>query len=381
MLARSEAAGGGRVAISARSVWLLAMLIIYVVVFASDTTTWISTLRNDENRIQQIAETAAWNSLENSYEVMAFLYARTSENQRLIVEFGSGLIFISYCMVRLRSHKALFLVSVWLISPMLFFLTQFNKDTILIYFVIASAFILASRLPVPIKLVGVSFIYVAYAAIFREYYYLILSVFILLWFLRRIPAVGMLIVVLVGLALLLLSPPHVYAQLEGSRDLVNADRLGRNLPGMRTAFDNLMAPTDAFKFIANYLYAAARLNFPFFASFAPRDAFMFLVVLSLGWISVKGLRGPDRVADSTCLFLAHVAVSICFEPDVGSYLRHTSSAIPYLIPAVMLFDRGTRSRLRARSTGSGSGPAPAYAAAARPARSPQQPPTSHPAPG
>jgi hypothetical protein len=226
----------------------------------------------------------------------------------------------------------------------------------------------------------VSVIYVAYAAIFREYYFLILLVFLLFLFLRRIPAVAMLIVVLVGLALVLLSPPHLFAQLEGSRDLVNADRLGRNLPGMRTAFDNPMSPTDAFKFIANYLYAAARLNFPFFASFTPRDAYMFLVMLSLGWISAKGLRGPGRVADSTCLFLAHVAVSICFEPDVGSYLRHTSSAIPYLIPAVMLFDRGTLLRRHARSNPPEPGPAAAYAAAVQPALSPRRQPTSHPTP-
>jgi len=377
VLAKSEPAGVGRVAISARSVWLLAVLILYLIVFASDTTTWISTLRYDEHRIQEIAQTIGSYSLDNSYQVMAFFYARTTATQRLIIELGAGIMFILYFMMPLRSHKALLLVSVWLIAPILFFLSQFNKDTILVYFVICSAIILRSRLPMLVRLIGVSVIYVAYASIFREYYYLILLIFLLFWFLRRIPAVAILTVVLVGLALLLLAPPHVFEQLEGSRDLINAGRLGRNLPGTRTAFDNLLSPTDAFKFIANYLYAAARLNFPFFTGFTPRDAYMFIAILAFGWISVKGLRGPDRVADSTCLFLAHVAVSICFEPDVGSYLRHTSSAIPYLIPAVMLFDRGTPSRRYAKSSLTWSGPAPAYGAAARPAVSP---PTSHPTP-
>jgi hypothetical protein len=164
--------------------------------------------------------------------------------------------------------------------------------------------------------------------------------FVGLILLRRMPFFVVISVLLLVVAIAVVLPPHVFAQLQGSRDSIfNVDRIGRALPGARTAFANVYPPDSFFHFIANYVYAALRLNFPFFSGVTPRDIYLFANVILFAWIAIAGFRSDLRTFDNTALFVSHVLVSICFEPDVGSYLRHISSAMPYLVPAVVVVDR------------------------------------------
>jgi len=323
---------------SARPIWLLALLAIYFGAFASGATRWISTLEIDAKWIEQMAETIGSKKIESSYAVMALLFAHTSDIQRLCIVIAAGVMFIFYCTLPLRDHRTFILLTFFMIAPILFFLMQFNKDTIVVFCILAAAAVMRSSMPLYIKMMVVAAIYTAYAYIFRPYYYLIFVVFSLIVFMRRMPPLMLISLFFLGLAVAALLPDSAFSQLQASRDVFNIDRLGRDLPGVRTAFGNLIPPKGIVTFAINYAYAFARLNFPFFSGVTPRDIYLFANVILFSWLVVIGLRSDSKTSDSTALFLSHVLVSICFEPDTGSYLRHVSSALPYLVPALVVLD-------------------------------------------
>jgi hypothetical protein len=116
--------------------------------------------------------------------------------------------------------------------------------------------------------------------------------------------------------------------------------------GARTGFYNFTEPVSFAAFIADYVYAILKLNLP--VLFYP--GLKEFVMLVFVWIAVGAVWG--KKAGSTninaatlnvfaCLVIGHMAVSMLFEPDLGSYTRHLASVA--LFCAWQLRDVGARS--------------------------------------
>jgi hypothetical protein len=115
------------------------------------------------------------------------------------------------------------------------------------------------------------------------------------------------------------------------------------MAGSRTVFYNLLPSDNIFNFIINYFYAIFRLNFAFILSPKPQELFLALNLGVYFFLTLIGIRAADaRVRLPTLLFVAHFGVMMLFEPDLGSYLRHTSSVLLYLVPALTLWDARQR---------------------------------------
>lgn len=328
--------------ISYRTIFIALVFALYAYAMTFGLSALSSTAGLDAGTVARLAQTIADGRIEGSYEAMAFLYARTTPALRIVIEIALGTGFILTCMGRIHRPQWLAVLALLLISPILFFLTQFVKDTILVAFVLAAVVVLRTRWPEWLKIALVCVIYAAYAMMFRQYYYLIVVAFIGLCLLRTLPAPLQLAAIAIGLVALAFVPAEIFAKLQTARDAVNINRIGRDLPGSKTAFMNLVQPGGYGEFLINYGYATARLHLPFlFGAFRLQEAFLLVNLAAYATFAWVGLRSRLRLVQTPALlFLAHVAILMLFEPDLGSYLRHLSSALPYLVPAVMLLDQG-----------------------------------------
>ena len=188
-----------------------------------------------------------------------------------------------------------------------------------------------------VPLVLLAGLYGTYGFFVRPYYLLILVLVGVLYTLPRWPKWLLPLVAVTGVYGLWLLPPEIFMSLQGVRDDNNFERIMGEL-GNRTFFFNPFSPEHPLGFVGNYAYAALRLNLPVLFSIAPQEIFLtvtaglygVLVVAMLAWGNVKA-----RLAGS--LFLAHLLVLWLFEPDLGSYLRHASSAVMYLLPGLVLW--------------------------------------------
>lgn len=338
-----------------RNLWLIAIVGVFFLILVVGAGFLSPTRDFDARMIEIMAIKGSFHGMEGSFATMSKLYSMTNSTTRVIIVTISALSFIIYCGKNLRSNYSFIALFLLLISPIVFFLTQFNKDTVLVWVVIFVSMVLLSKFPRYVKLATVCVAYVVYANLFRSYYYLICAVFLGLCFLRFLPTTFRVYAVVLLGVLVAFTPADIFAQLQGSRDFVNADRVGRTIAGARTAFMNLERPEDYWAFVKNYVYAAVRLNLPIFFGARVQELFLFLNVgLYLALFTMGAffnrIFGRAReyipagdyawsVQTSALLFGSHVLVLICFEPDLGSYLRHMSSALPYLVPVLIAFDR------------------------------------------
>ena len=179
----------------------------------------------------------------------------------------------------------------------------------------------------------VIFIYGAYGGIMRAYYLLILLVFIAYYCILKTAPTLRWVYAVVFCMILVLLPAKVFIDTQGVRDLVNF-WVGYGAPNLvRTAFNNPFPPDNALHFIGNYANAMLNLNVPFMFGFTSADLALCLNLLLYGWLTVSGisfLRGPLRLLP--LLFLSHITIQMVFEPDSGSYFRHFSSLLLYLVP-------------------------------------------------
>jgi uncharacterized membrane protein len=324
-----------------RNIALVAMIAFYAAVSIVDLSFIFPLLTKDAETVARIAGGEIDVTGRNSYVATAFLSNVLGSSLRPIFQGAVGVSFIAFCLWPLRQPLSLAVVSLLLIPPILFFLTQFNKDTVLVTVIISSCLILTSDLSLYKRYALVSSIYILYALFFREYYLLIIGVFIASLAIRRLNLVFAISLATLLVAALLLVPSDVFSQLQSSRDAFNQNRIRFGaVAGGRTAFMNPLPPTDLFSFVVNYIYAFVRLNVPVLFGTTARDLFLFVNIAIYGWVITKflGYR-RNRATTPLILFVSHISVLIIFEPDLGSYLRHVSSALPYCIPAFNLIDQ------------------------------------------
>jgi hypothetical protein len=143
-----------------------------------------------------------------------------------------------------------------------------------------------------------------------------------------------------ALGALSMAPSELFELLQGPRDYINLLRMATTVVGVQSAFNNPLPPDSLGNFLVNYGYAFARLNLPVLFQLRMQEVFLLSVTMTTFLLIWFGLRqgGPKERA-CALLVLAHALTLNLFEPDLGSYLRHLTSATIYLAPVLALLDR------------------------------------------
>ena len=127
-------------------------------------------------------------------------------------------------------------------------------------------------------------------------------------------------------------PNEWYYMLISNRDVSNDYAISIGSIN-RTAFYNIIQPINLVEFIYNYFYVSSIMILPILKFFSIKELFL----LTLNIISLRILFLSFKIIDQIkvrffiSLFLSHLLVLFLFEPDLGSYLRHSSSIGLYLV--------------------------------------------------
>lgn len=294
----------------------------------------------DANAVAKMAGEGRFD--EGSYGVTAFVYALVPPVLRGALVYVIGGWFILYSLRRLQTNVHGLLMLFLALAPSILTVATFQKDLLLVPFLIAAAWSL-ERFTKGAALIGlVGLVYALYGYLFRDYYYLILFFFLFILAVRKLPLQWKFLLFLGLVLILMVTPVSILQTLEGPRDTVNYYRLrDPSFVGARTAFANLLPIDGAWPFTVNYIYALIRLNSAFFLDPGPKELFLELNVLAYFFAIIIGFRGSSRHArNAASLLLAHLIVLTFFEPDLGSYIRHLSSTLPIAaIPIAEYFSR------------------------------------------
>ncbi|KGB92655.1 hypothetical protein [Burkholderia cepacia] len=321
--------------------------LLYVGVYANARALLPEFIFRDADKIQtQIGGGSTYDG--SSFDAVGKLYQMLGDagTALFVIALGVATIWIAVRQARRLGALVAYLA---LIAPCLFFnLFVASKDTIVVAMSIV-VLAAARRRGIVWPMMIAAVLYLGYAATIRSYFALILAIAFAAWAFRRASTLPRLAGALLAVAALVALPDAAYMLLQQPRDLA-VDYLVYSSPfGARTSFYNPFTPDSFAHFVGNYAYSLVRLNLPVLFSLDPKGfAMQALIALFLG---AAWRRMPKRpVHDNgavpvrngellTCLILGHVAVSMLFEPDLGSYLRHLSSVAPF---AVALWSIRTR---------------------------------------
>lgn len=330
-----------------------ACALFYVVVFLNAGAFLPDFIFRDAEKIQAQMEGS------NTYEGTSFdavgkfyaLFGPTVLNALIIV---IGIAFISK-MLKRANRPGLLAISLVLCLPCVFFnLFVASKDTIVVMMSLLIVWLAHGKRPW-LATAAALVAYVAYALLVRSYFLLIVAAACGLFVFRKVQLrwkIALLLVVLTGLFLL---PATVYLALLHPRDMA-VDYLVYQSPfGARTSFYNPFPPDSFFAFSIDYLYATARLNLALLFSPGVKELALQLFVYVAVWPALR--RSADTDGRSTretlaCLVLGHVCVSMLFEPDLGSYIRHLSSVALFSMTLLTAW-AGERVPRRRASAGEG----------------------------
>jgi hypothetical protein len=277
------------------------------------------------------------------YYYTALLLSMLSKREAAILQYAIAILFFYVVFRKIHGFQSVSVALFLTISPIFLFLTLFVKDTFTPLLTIVVLIILATRGNAFVKLLLVACIYLPYGLYFRSYYIGIVGVFAALVAIEKIEKKWVFLMGLIALGICLFIPKEYIQSVGDIRDFLNRGRAWDNMAGSRTVFYNLLPSDNIFNFIINYFYAIFRLNFAFLLSPRPQELFLALNLGVYFSLTLIGVRAADaRVRLPTLLFVAHFGVMMLFEPDLGSYLRHTSSVLLYLVPALTLWDARQR---------------------------------------
>lgn len=322
-----------------RNFGLAAAIGLFIIVFILGPTFLLPTQEDDAKTVLQLAREALYIGGSGGYYYTALLSASIPEVIQRILVFVLGVGFIYRVFRDLRHPPAVGFAVFLTIAPTFLFLTLFVKDSSIPLLTVVVLGTLQSRYRGITRIALVLFIYTVYGAAFRQYYYLIAVAFLACLVGVRLSPSARVLYFLSAIILMLLVPDDYFNSLQGARDALNQFRLGRDIAGARTAFGNLLPPSDLFNFVINYGYAIVKLNFSFLFDPGVREIFLSLNAMAFATLTWFGLRSRnEKVRTPALLFMAHFLVSMLFEPDLGAYLRHASSVILYLVPALVMLD-------------------------------------------
>ncbi|WP_174769919.1 hypothetical protein [Paraburkholderia hayleyella] len=300
----------------------------YLALFAAGSAVLPEFIFRDADKIQ--AQIGGSNSYEGStFDTVGKFYGALGDVGTKVFVGSIGAVFV-WMMLRMTRRVGALAICIVLLGVCVFFnLFVASKDTlvVLISIVIART---AHRFSWHQATITAIVLYGAYAAIVRSYYALILAIAIVAFVFRLGGArMKLLLLIAIPVAVFLL-PDTVYYALGSPRDAA-VDYLIYGSPfGARTAFYNPFPPDSFVNFSANYLYSLARLNMPIVFEAGVKEFGLQAFIWTALWAALHARSRAERRALQrydmlACLLIGHAAVSMLFEPDLGSYPRHLSS--------------------------------------------------------
>ncbi|WP_338640815.1 hypothetical protein [Burkholderia pyrrocinia] len=307
-----------------RAIAALAVL-LYWIVYAKAGAFLPEYVFRDAEKIQsQIGGSGNYDG--TSFDAVAKFYSMLGVGGTHAFTAAVGALFICLTIAQGRRIGSLAASLVLLVPCVFFNLFVASKDTLVVLIAIVLARV-AQRRPALVAIAAAVVLYSAYAAIVRSYFALILVFAFAVLLFRRGTWRRRTLLMLAAPLVLVLLPNDAYYLLLHPRD-VAADYLAYGSPyGARTSFHNPVAPTSFFAFCVDYLYAMLRLNLPVLFSPGPKE----IAMQGFVWIALAAVwrrtPGDGQLARDVLasLVIGHVAVSMLFEPDLGSYTRHLSS--------------------------------------------------------
>ncbi|RQT25309.1 hypothetical protein [Burkholderia contaminans] len=301
------------------------IVFVYWIVYAKAGTFLPEFVFRDAEKIQsQIGGGSTYEG--TSFDAVAKFYALLGPAGASLFVAAIGTAFIWRIVGESRRLGSL-AATVVLLAPCVFFnLFVASKDTLVVLIALVLARI-AQRRSTAWTFVAVVALYAGYAAVVRSYFALILAIALAAFLFRHVSWRGKTLLIGAAAIALFLLPPDVYYLLQHPRDMA-ADYLAYGSPfGARTSFYNPFTPDSFIAFCANYAYAVLRLNLPLLFDIGPKELAMQLFVwIALAAVWRRARHGTHPAHDLlACVVIGHVAVSMLFEPDLGSYTRHLSS--------------------------------------------------------
>lgn len=253
-----------------------------------------------------------------------------------------ALIFISYCSKYALNLKLFVIISFLIIPHIILGMIRPQKE--LIVTMIALMFLFGSTKFQENRLRNIlillSILYLSYSVV-RIYYLVIFLVFLYLyWIVYGISNKKTAVSLSILIAILFL-PPSILESIQGTRDVFNSLRPS-GIAGHQTVYFNPFPPSNGIYFILNYFSAFFYFNFPLASYINLNSIFLQVYVFVVGYVFlIHQLKARTLVVICMLLFASHVIVLILFEPDSGSYLRHLSSVVIYILPALskVLYER------------------------------------------
>jgi hypothetical protein len=267
---------------------------------------------------------------DTSFDAVAKFYAALGGIGSNLFVVVVGAVFI-WLMVGYSKRLGNLLANTVLIIPCVFFnLFVASKDTLVVLMSIVLVQV-GRRWGVRYAMVTAIALYAGYALTVRIYFVLIVAIGAGAWIFLRVSLRLKTVLILAALIGLYVLPESAYFALMHPRDMAVDYLVSGSLYGARTGFYNLFEPRSFATFCADYAYAILKLNvpvlfYPGLKSFV-MQVFVWIAVGSVFSRKPAYLIGTDtRTVDMLgCLVIGHMAVSMLFEPDLGSYTRHLAS--------------------------------------------------------
>ncbi|MFM0246438.1 hypothetical protein [Paraburkholderia sediminicola] len=304
-------------------------ILLYMTTYWKASTFLPEFVFRDSEKIQsQIGGSSTYQ--DTSFDAVAKFYSSLGNVGTSLFVVGIGALFI-WLMFGYSKRLGGLLLNTVLIMPCVFFnLFVASKDTLVVLMSIV-LILIGRRGNVRNVIVAAVALYAGYALTVRIYFALILAIAVGAWIFRRASLRLKTVLILAVVTGLYMLPDAAYYMLLHPRDMA-VDYLVSGSPhGARTGFYNLLEPNSFAAFCVDYVYAILKLNVPVLFHPGPKECLMLVFV----WIAVGSvfgqkpghLRGAGAGAIDVLasLVVGHMAVSMLFEPDLGSYTRHLSS--------------------------------------------------------
>ncbi len=316
------------------------MLAAFAVFCFVGATFLSATIAGDSNRmLDQLWFATQDPEIGRSFYYTALVFHSIPDSMLYPMVFLFGAVHILILFGR-NAHPATLLLCLIIVLPAILFLSRPVKETVLSPVTFLVLGLLCLRLNGFGRVLAVAACYLVYAYFMREYFVIIVAAFLALMLLAQLGWSLRLLVVAGALVGLSFAPAWLFETLQGTRDLLNSVRLATMVVGAQSAFMNPLPPDSLGNFLINYGYAFLRLNLPVLFQLRMQEVFLLTVALTTLWLVWYGARagGPKERA-CALLVLAHMMTLNLFEPDLGSYMRHLTSATIYLAPVLALLDR------------------------------------------
>ncbi len=300
----------------------------------------------------QSSGTGGWVLTANFFKLLNWFHFTTLSEWSCLL----ALVFNLYLFMSLMKYPAFtvpdYLFMLCMTALLNIYVFRMSKELIqYLIFILAVRFI-RSRLEYKLKVFIIGGLLAAEGFIFRSYYYLICVLFLLLCIFIKTKAGKnrQRFLVLLGIscfaglfALKYISYGH-YMQLITIRDYLTISRIGN--ADANTLIVNLFDTNGSqLLFIINYAVNLFRILFPLEligkGTFYLVFIFFQLLVTTRIIVVCVGNKGvlfspsdstnqENRLQISFCLMVAYYLVSIIFEPDFGSFIRHEAAFCPIL---------------------------------------------------